>query len=56
MTGVKVSRAFNIPLTVNAESAFFFNGALKLATAPAVHVSDQLAQRPTRLMNCTKKP
>lgn len=44
----------NIPLTANAESAFFFNGNLVLVTTPAVDVPDLFAQRPTSTLNCTK--
>ena len=44
----------NIPLTSNAESAFFFNGNLTLVTTPAADVPDLFAQRPTSVMSCSK--
>jgi hypothetical protein len=44
----------NIPLTSNAESAFFFNGNLTLVTTPAVDVPDLFAQRPSSVMSCRK--
>lgn len=44
----------NIPLTSNAESAFFFNGSLMLVTTPAADVPDLFAQRPSSVMTCKK--
>ena len=44
----------SIPLTSNAESAFFFNGNLTLVTTPTVDIPDLFAQRPSSVMSCRK--